>query len=58
MTKKLRKKPNILLTSDRPHMVYGDPESRRFMAASFEPPQRRPQDTNGRNSVPKRDLAR
>ena len=38
--------------------VCGDLESRRFMAASFEPPQRRPQDTNGRNSVPKRDLAR
>jgi hypothetical protein len=38
--------------------ICGDLESRRFMAASFEPPQRRPQDTNGRNSVPKRDLAR
>src|SRR6516162_6512738 len=34
--------------------VCGDLESLRFMAASFEPPQRRPQDTNGRNSVPKR----
>ena len=32
MTKKLRKKPNILLTSDRPHTVYGDPESWRCTA--------------------------
>jgi hypothetical protein len=35
MTKKLRKKPNILLTSDRPHSVYGDPESRRCTAVKF-----------------------
>jgi hypothetical protein len=27
-----KKKPNILLTSDRPHTVYGGPESRRCTA--------------------------
>jgi hypothetical protein len=30
-----KKKPNILLTSDRPHTVYGGPESRRCTAVKF-----------------------